>query len=101
MTLAEKIFARHIVKLDMLYERVVEVEERVRADGTVERAPDLEMVRGELRRALADGIQAVAVVFMHAYRYADHERQVAALARGLGFAQVSASDPDSGNTAGA
>jgi 5-oxoprolinase (ATP-hydrolysing) len=86
-----KIFARHIVKPDMLYERVVEVEERVRADGTVERAPDLEMVRGELRRALADGIQAVAVVFMHAYRYADHERQVAALARELGFAQVSAS----------
>src|ERR1700678_1558634 len=86
-----KIFARHIVKLDMLYERVVEVEERVRADGTVERAPDLEMVRGELRRALADGIQAVAVVFMHAYRYADHERQVAALARELGFPQVSAS----------
>jgi 5-oxoprolinase (ATP-hydrolysing) len=86
-----KIFARHIVKPDMLYERVIEVDERVRADGTVERAPDLDVVRGELQRALADGIQAVAVVFMHAYRYADHERQVAALARELGFAQVSAS----------
>jgi 5-oxoprolinase (ATP-hydrolysing) len=86
-----KIFARHIVKPDMLYERVVEVDERVRADGTVERAPDLEMVGGELRAALADGIQAVAVVFMHAYRHTDHERQVAALARELGFAQVSAS----------
>ena len=33
-----KIFAKHIVKPDMLYERVVEVDERVRADGTVERA---------------------------------------------------------------
>src|ERR1700691_676876 len=86
-----KIFARHIVNPDMLYERVIEVDERVRADGTVERAPDLDVVRGELQRALADGIQAVAVVFMHAYRYADHERQVAALARELGFAQVSAS----------
>ena len=86
-----KIFARHIVKPDMLYERVVEVDERVRADGTVECALDLDVVRGDLRRALADGIQAVAVVFMHAYRYAEHERQAAALARELGFAQVSAS----------
>ena len=36
-----KIFARHIIKPDILYERVVEVDERVRADGTIERAPDL------------------------------------------------------------
>jgi 5-oxoprolinase (ATP-hydrolysing) len=86
-----KIFARHIVKPDMLYERVIEVGERVRADGTVERPLDLDVVRDELRRALADGIQAAAVVFMHAYRYADHERQVSAVARELGFAQVSAS----------
>jgi len=46
-----KIFARHIVKPDMLYERVVEVEERVRSDGTVERAPDLDALRLELQRA--------------------------------------------------
>src|SRR5512141_1781227 len=43
-----KIFARHIVKPDMLYERVVEVDERVRADGSVERAPDLAAVRADL-----------------------------------------------------
>ncbi|HXQ82803.1 MAG TPA: hydantoinase B/oxoprolinase family protein [Xanthobacteraceae bacterium] len=86
-----KIFARHIVKPDMLYERVVEVDERVRADGTVERELDLDAVRVELKRALADGIQAIAVVLMHAYRYRDHEQRVAALARDLGFPQVSAS----------
>ena len=86
-----KIFARHIVKPDMLYERVVEVDERVRADGTVERAPDLVAVRAALEQAKADGIDAVAIVFMHAYRYPEHERQVAALAREMGFAQVSAS----------
>jgi 5-oxoprolinase (ATP-hydrolysing) len=86
-----KIFARHIVKPDMLYERVVEVDERVHADGTVERALDLDAVREELVRARQDGIQGVAVVFMHAYRYSEHEQRVAALARGLGFAQVSAS----------
>ena len=86
-----KIFAKHIIKPDMLYERVVEVDERVRADGTVERELDLDAVRAELERAKADGIGAVAVVLMHAYRYSDHEQRVAALARELGFPQVSAS----------
>ncbi|MGB6797294.1 MAG: hydantoinase/oxoprolinase family protein, partial [Xanthobacteraceae bacterium] len=86
-----KIFAKHIIKPDMLYERVAEVDERVRADGTVERELDLEAVRRELERAKADGINAVAVVLMHAYRYSDHEQRIAALARELGFPQVSAS----------
>src|SRR6266404_7060103 len=86
-----KIFARHIIKPEMLYERVVEVDERVRADGTVEQAPDLAAVRAELSAALADDIKAVAIVFMHAYRYAEHEQRVAALARELGFPQVSVS----------
>src|ERR1700744_663039 len=85
-----KIFAKHIVKPDMLYERVVEVDERVRADGAVERTPDLEAVRAALGRAKQDGIDAVAIVFMHAYRYSEHEKRVAALAREFGFAQVSA-----------
>ena len=86
-----KIFAKHIIKPDMLYERVVEVDERVRADGTVERVLDLDAVRTELQRAKLDGINAVAVVLMHAYRHSDHEQKVAALARELGFEQVSAS----------
>jgi 5-oxoprolinase (ATP-hydrolysing) len=86
-----KIFAKHIIKPDMLYERVAEVDERVRADGTVERALDLGAVRAELERAKADGIDAVAIVLMHAYRYDDHEKRIAALARDLGFTQVSAS----------
>jgi 5-oxoprolinase (ATP-hydrolysing) len=86
-----KIFARHIIKPEVLYERVVEVDERVRADGTVEREPDLAVVRGALESAKADGLVAIAIVFMHAYRYPAHEQQVAALAREFGFAQVSAS----------
>src|SRR2546421_7528762 len=47
-----KIFAKHIIKPEMLFERVVEVEERVRADGTVEKAPDLEAVRADFEEAL-------------------------------------------------
>src|SRR3954454_16349821 len=86
-----KIFAKQIIKPEMLFERVVEVDERVRADGTVEREPDLNTVRRDLEAALADGIKAVAIVFMHAYRYPAHESKVAALAREIGFAQVSVS----------
>src|SRR5678816_4455206 len=86
-----KIFAKHIIKPEMLFEQVFEVDERVRADGAIERAPDLAVVRVELKAALADGIKAVAIVFMHAYRYPEHEQTVAALARDMGFAQVSVS----------
>jgi 5-oxoprolinase (ATP-hydrolysing) len=86
-----KIFARHIIKPAMVYESVIEVDERVRADGTVEREPDLAVVRAQLQGALAGGIKAVAIAFMHAYRYPAHEQRVAELARQLGFPQVSAS----------
>src|SRR5262249_58312603 len=82
---------RHIIKPEMLYQRALEIDERVRADGTVEQELDLATVRRDLERARADGFNAAAIVFMHAYRYPEHERRVAALARELGFAQVSAS----------
>jgi 5-oxoprolinase (ATP-hydrolysing) len=83
--------ARHIVKPDMLFERVIEVGERVRADGTVEATPDLAALRRDLERAKADGIEATAIVFMHSYHYPEHERQVASLALDVGFLQVSVS----------
>src|SRR5512136_792297 len=86
-----KIFAKHIIKPDMLYERVAEVDERVRADGTVEQEPNLAAVRGDLEAAKVDGIKAVAIVFMHAYRFPEHEKRIAALAREMDFAQVSVS----------
>src|SRR5262249_32308129 len=78
-------------KPDMLFERVAEVDERVRADGMVERALDLAGARAALEAAQHDGIKAVAIVFMHAYRYPEHEQKVAAVARQMGFAQVSVS----------
>jgi 5-oxoprolinase (ATP-hydrolysing) len=86
-----KIFARHIVLPKMLYERVVEIDERVTAKGEVLRAPDLDRVRADLEPVLRDGIRAIAILFMHAYRYPEHERRVAALARTMGFDQISAS----------
>ena len=62
-----RIFDRHIVLPEMLYERVVEVDERIAAEGTVLRAPDLELLGEQLRQAHADGIRAVAVVCLHSY----------------------------------
>jgi 5-oxoprolinase (ATP-hydrolysing) len=85
-----KIFAKEIIKPDMLFERVIEIDERVRADGAVEQTPDLAAIEPELRRAHDDGIRAAAIVFMHAYRYPEHEKQVAELARRI-FPQVSVS----------
>src|SRR5258708_29708134 len=79
------------MKPEVFYEGGGEVDERVRADGTVEKEPDLAAVRAELSAALAAGIKAVAIVFMHAYRYCEHEQRVAALAREIGFPQVSVS----------
>ena len=86
-----RIFARNIIKPEQLYSGVVEIDERVLADGAVETAPDPERVRAALAEARAQGYEAVAIVFMHAYRYPAHERLVGAIARELGFAQVSES----------
>ncbi|MEW6254426.1 MAG: hydantoinase B/oxoprolinase family protein [Pseudomonadota bacterium] len=85
------IFAKKIVLPDMLFEQVLEMDERVRADGTVEATPDLDLVRSQLEAARAAGLRSVAIAFMHGYRYPAHEQQVAALARSLGFPQVSVS----------
>ena len=85
------IFAKEIIKPEMLYSRVVEADERIRADGTVETPIDLAALRPELEQALADGIHSVAIVLMHAYAFPDHETQLAELAREVGFPQISVS----------
>jgi 5-oxoprolinase (ATP-hydrolysing) len=86
-----KIFARNIVKPELLYSGVVEIAERVRADGTVEAALDENELRAALSDAKRQGYDALAIVFMHAYRFPAHEERAAAIAREMGFAQVSAS----------
>ncbi|HYD97751.1 MAG TPA: hydantoinase/oxoprolinase family protein, partial [Alphaproteobacteria bacterium] len=85
------IFAKNIRKPDLLYDRVVEIDERVLADGTVERPLDEDGARRLLEGLKAEGFQSVAIVLMHGYRYPEHERRLAALARGMGFPQVSVS----------
>jgi len=86
-----KIFARRIEKPSMLYARVVEVPERVRADCTLETKLDLDATRSALKAAHGDGIRAVAIAFMHSYAYPAHEIEAARIARQMGFTQISAS----------
>ncbi|MDH3228976.1 MAG: hydantoinase B/oxoprolinase family protein [Alphaproteobacteria bacterium] len=86
-----RLFDRHIVLPELLYERAVEIEERVATDGAVLTPLDRDAARAALQGAYDDGFRAIAVVFMHGYRYPDHERAVAAIAREVGFRQVSGS----------
>ncbi|TGR25894.1 MULTISPECIES: hydantoinase B/oxoprolinase family protein [unclassified Mesorhizobium] len=85
------IFAKEIILPEQLYERVIEVGERVLADGRVEWLLDIAACRPAIEQAKADGIDAVAIVFMHAWKYPDHEKAVAKVCRKLGFGQVSVS----------
>ena len=86
-----RLFDRHIILPEMLYERVVEINERVSAQGAVLKELEKESARRALCKAYADGITSVAIVLMHGYRYAAHEEVVAALAREIGFTQISTS----------
>ncbi|RMD46715.1 MAG: 5-oxoprolinase, partial [Alphaproteobacteria bacterium] len=86
-----RLFDLRIELPEMLYERVAEVGGRFSAEGE-ELAPfDAAAARAALEAAHADGIRSVAIVFMHAWRYPEHEKAAAALAREIGFTQVSAS----------
>jgi 5-oxoprolinase (ATP-hydrolysing) len=86
------IFARHIVLPEMLYEQVIEVEERYTAQGEVLVPVQIkEALINSLRAAYQSGIRSCAIAFLHGYRYPDHERQVAAIVRDLGFTQISVS----------
>ncbi|MET7917771.1 hydantoinase B/oxoprolinase family protein [Streptomyces avermitilis] len=85
------IFARRIELPELLYERVVEADERIAADGTVLRAPDLDALAGPLQQAYDDGIRAIAVVCMHSHLHPAHEQAIGALAARVGFPQISLS----------
>ena len=85
------IFALNIRRPELLYETVIEIDERLRADGEVLRSPDDAEVLEALEAIHAQGIRALAVVFVHGYRYPEHERRVGRLAQKVGFDQISLS----------
>ncbi len=86
-----RLFDRHIVLPELLYERVVEAQERVGARGEVIEPLDEAHLKERLWAAYDAGLRSAAIVFMHGYRYTAHEEAAARIAREAGFTQVSAS----------
>jgi len=86
-----KLFVRQIELPTLLYEQVVEIDERIGARGEVVRELDVEQARQALRNAFDNGIRSCAIVLMHGYRYTAHEQKLKELAEQIGFTQISVS----------
>ncbi|MEP4704357.1 MAG: hydantoinase/oxoprolinase family protein, partial [Hyphomicrobiales bacterium] len=85
------IFAKEIILPEQLYNRVIEVDERVLADGTVEADPDEALVRRDLQAVYDAGYRSIAIVCMHAWAYPAHEKIIGKIAHKIGFSQISIS----------
>ena len=85
------LFALHIELPEMLYSEVLEVDERVGAHGGVLTPLDESSAEVGLRSFYHKGIRSIAIVLMHGYRYHDHENRLAAIAKSIGFTQISIS----------
>lgn len=85
------IFARHIVLPDMLYTETVETEERISAHGEVITPLNEDQLRQDLQAAFDKDYRSCAIVFMHGYRYTEHEKKAAEIAKEIGFTQISTS----------
>jgi 5-oxoprolinase (ATP-hydrolysing) len=86
-----KIFARKIELPELLHSEVIEVTERVDAHGEVLTPLDEAAARSEMAKAHAAGFRSIAILLMHGYRFSDHEKRLAAIAKAIGFPQISVS----------
>ena len=86
-----RLFDRNIVLPELLYSAVVEAQERVGAHGDVIEKLNESLLKEELSTQYASGLRSVAIVFMHGYRYTDHEKAAKRLAQEAGFTQISTS----------
>jgi 5-oxoprolinase (ATP-hydrolysing) len=86
-----RLFDRNIVLPELLYSAVVEAQERVSAHGEVVRALDETCLKAELITQYAKGLRSVAIVFLHGYRYTEHEQIAQQIAKEVGFTQISVS----------
>ncbi len=86
-----RLFDRNIVLPDQLYETVIEVDERINAQGEVICAPDEDAISAALHTVFESGIRSIAIVLMHGYRYTQHEKIIKKIASAIGFSQISVS----------
>jgi 5-oxoprolinase (ATP-hydrolysing) len=85
------IFAREIILPSPLYQQVIEVNERIKADGTVLKILDVEDTIFQLQKCFSTGVRSCAIVLMHGYRFHQHEQKIAEIAKDIGFSQISVS----------
>ena len=85
------LFDLNIQLPELLYDRVVEVSERVDAQGKIVKKLDENQVKIALKKAKNDGINSVAIAFMHSYINPDHENVIAKIAENENFDQISVS----------
>ncbi len=85
------IFARHIELPELLYSATVEIGERVGPEGDILLALDADKARVDLQAGFDRGLRSLAIVLMHGYRFSDHEKTIAEVARAIGFTQISVS----------
>ncbi len=85
------IFALHIQRQPMLYEQIIEVDERINANGELITALDTYQLKQNLQSLYQQGIRSIAIACMHGYQFPQHEQQIAAYAQQIGFEQISCS----------
>ncbi|MGE3250481.1 MAG: hydantoinase B/oxoprolinase family protein [Hyphomonadaceae bacterium] len=85
------LFARKIVLPEPLHEHVIEIEERVTAEGETLTPLNEAKTRTALQAAFDAGFRAIAIVLMHGWRWRAHEARVAEIALAVGFTQISVS----------
>jgi 5-oxoprolinase (ATP-hydrolysing) len=86
-----RLFDMHIKLPELVYEQVIEADERVSAEGDVLKPLQEDQLRNDLQKAYDDGILSVAIAFMHGYRHNDHEQRAGEIAKEIGFTQISVS----------
>ena len=86
-----RLFDMHIKLPELVYETVIEASERIAVDGSVLTPLDEEALKTSLEEVYASGIRSVAIAFMHGYKYTDHEIRAGAIAKQVGFTQISIS----------
>lgn len=85
------IFALDIILPEQLYLGIEEASERLLIDGTIDRPLDEEGLSARLVQWRKLGVESIAIVFAHSYLFPEHEIRAGALARSLGFTQISLS----------
>ena len=86
-----KLFSLDINLPDMLYSKIIEIEERVDINGKI--LTKLDTLKSEklLKSAFNEGYKSIAIVLLHGYRYQDHENKLKLIAKEIGFKQISVS----------